>query len=140
MMPVFKRLCNISSAKLTRFKESRKAGAAAQPLAFPGGRDMSKNIVVCCDGTGNDFDDPNTDSNVIKLYETLIIDDAQAAYYHPGVGTMGSPKAHGWFDTQWTRIKGLAFGAGLLDNVADGYRFLMDTYEAGDRIFIFGFS
>ncbi len=101
---------------------------------------MSKNIVVCCDGTGNDFDDPNTDSNVIKLYETLIIDDAQAAYYHPGVGTMGSPKAHGWFDTQWTRIKGLAFGAGLLDNVADGYRFLMDTYEAGDRIFIFGFS
>jgi uncharacterized protein (DUF2235 family) len=52
---------------------------------------MSKNIVVCCDGTGNDFDDPTTDSNVVKLYQTLLINDAQVAYYHPGVGTMGSP-------------------------------------------------
>lgn len=101
---------------------------------------MSKNIVVCCDGTGNDFDDPTTDSNVVKLYETLVINEAQVAYYHPGVGTMGSPKARGWLDNQWTRIKGLAFGAGLIDNIADAYRYLMDTYEDGDRIFIFGFS
>jgi len=34
----------------------------------------------------------------------------------------------------------LAFGRGILDNVADGYRFLMDAYEAGDRVFLFGFS
>jgi uncharacterized protein (DUF2235 family) len=101
---------------------------------------MPKNIVVCCDGTGNDFDDPSTDSNVVKLYETLAINDAQVAYYHPGVGTMGSPKARGWLDNQWTRIKGLAFGAGLKDNVGDAYRYLMNTYEPGDRIFIFGFS
>jgi len=101
---------------------------------------MSKNIVVCCDGTGNDFDDPTTDSNVIKLHEMLVIGDAQAAYYHPGVGTMGSPKARGWLDSQWSRVKGLAFGAGLLDNVADAYRYLMNTYVEGDRIYIFGFS
>jgi uncharacterized protein (DUF2235 family) len=101
---------------------------------------MSKNIVVCCDGTGNDFDDPTTDSNVVKLYETLVINHSQSAYYHPGVGTMGSPKAHGWLDSQWTRIKGMAFGAGLKDNIADAYRYLMDTYQEGDRIFIFGFS
>ena len=101
---------------------------------------MSRNIVVCCDGTGNDFDDPSTDSNVVKLFETLVINDAQVAYYHPGVGTMGSPKARGWLDNQWTRVKGLAFGAGLIDNIADAYRYLMDTYSEGDRIFIFGFS
>ncbi len=101
---------------------------------------MSKNIVVCCDGTGNDFDDPTTDSNVVKLFEALVINDAQVAYYHPGVGTMGSPKARGWHDFHWTRIKGLAFGAGLLDNIADAYRYLMDTYVEGDRIFILGFS
>jgi hypothetical protein len=53
---------------------------------------------------------------------------------------MGSPKAQGWLDSHWTRVKGLAFGAGLIDNVADAYRYLMDTYEEGDRIFIFGFS
>ena len=101
---------------------------------------MPKNIVVCCDGTGNDFDDPNTDSNVVKLYQTLVTNEEQIGYYHPGVGTMGSPKALGWFDSHWTRAKGLAFGAGLQDNVADGYRYLMNHYQDGDRIFLFGFS
>jgi uncharacterized protein (DUF2235 family) len=52
---------------------------------------MPRNIVLCCDGTGNDFDDPNTDSNVVKLYQTLIINSDQLGYYHPGVGTMGAP-------------------------------------------------
>jgi uncharacterized protein (DUF2235 family) len=101
---------------------------------------MSKNIVLCCDGTGNDFDDPETNSNVVKLYSTLVINEAQVGYYHPGVGTMGSPKASNWLEKEWSRIKGMAFGAGLLDNVADAYRYLMNTYEDGDRIYLFGFS
>lgn len=101
---------------------------------------MSKNIVLCCDGTGNDFHDPQTNSNVVKLYSTLVINDSQVGYYHPGVGTMGSPMATNWLEKEWSRIKGLAFGAGLLDNVADAYRYLMNTYEDGDRIYIFGFS
>jgi uncharacterized protein (DUF2235 family) len=83
---------------------------------------MSKNIVVCCDGTGNDFDDPTTDSNVVKLREALVIGDSQVAYYHPGVGTMGSPNARGWWASHWSRVKGLAFGAGLQDNIADAYQ------------------
>ena len=29
---------------------------------------MSKNIALCCDGTGNSFDNPDNDSNVVKLY------------------------------------------------------------------------
>lgn len=101
---------------------------------------MSKNIVLCCDGTGNDFDDPETNSNVVKLYSTLVINQAQVGYYHPGVGTMGSPEAHNRLQKEWSRIKGMAFGAGLLDNVADAYRYLMNTYEDGDRIYLFGFS
>lgn len=49
---------------------------------------MAKNIVICCDGTGNEFGDNN--SNVVKLYSTLTIDgQRQVGYYHPGVGTMG---------------------------------------------------
>jgi len=35
---------------------------------------MPKNIVIC-DGTGNEFGDHN--SNVVKLYGTLIIDSKQ---------------------------------------------------------------
>jgi uncharacterized protein (DUF2235 family) len=71
-----------------------------------------KRIVICCDGTGNSFDNLDTESNVAKLYSSLTIDSGQIAYYHPGVGTMGSPKSRGWFDKQCTRVKGLAFGAG----------------------------
>ena len=36
---------------------------------------MGKNIVVCCDGTGNEFAENNT--NVVKLYYTLEQDPAK---------------------------------------------------------------
>jgi Uncharacterized alpha/beta hydrolase domain (DUF2235) len=101
---------------------------------------MPKNIVICCDGTGNDFDQPATDSNVVKLYNTLNICDQQIAYYHPGVGTLGAPNVNGHVAKWWSKVEGLAIGKGLLDNVGDAYRYLMDTYETGDNIFLFGFS
>ena len=37
-------------------------------------------------------------------------------------------------------LLGKAFGAGLQQTVEDAYRYLMDRYEAGDRVFLFGFS
>jgi len=101
---------------------------------------VPKNIVICCDGTGNSFDRPDTDSNVAKLYSCLAIDRDQRGYYHPGVGTMGAPRSRTLIEREWSKIKGLAFGAGLMANVADAYRYLMDAYEDGDNIFLFGFS
>ena len=53
---------------------------------------------------------------------------------------MGAPNARGRIEKEWTRAKGLAFGSGLLDNVADAYRYLMNKFEKNDRIFLFGFS
>jgi uncharacterized protein (DUF2235 family) len=100
---------------------------------------MAKNIVICCDGTGNEFGDHN--SNVVKLYSALIIDGKrQVGYYHPGVGTMGAPSAHNKISEMWSVVMGLAFGAGLLANVGDAYRYLMNVYEDGDRVYLFGFS
>lgn len=100
---------------------------------------MAKNIVICCDGTGNEFSDHN--SNVVKIYSTLIIDgQRQVGYYHPGVGTMGAPTATNRVSKAWSIVMGLAFGAGLLTNVGDAYRYLMNIYEDGDRVFLFGFS
>jgi uncharacterized protein (DUF2235 family) len=99
---------------------------------------MPKNIVVCCDGTGNKFGAQN--SNVIKLYKMLKHDSSQATYYHPGVGTMGAKSALTWIGKTWTKVIGLAFGYGLSENIADAYEFLMRTYEPGDRIYVFGFS
>jgi hypothetical protein len=106
--------------------------------AVTGGQ-VPKNIVICCDGTGNEFGDHN--SNVVKLYGALIIDgQRQVGYYHPGVGTMGSPTARTRIDKAWSTVMGLAFGAGLIANVSDAYRYLMDVYEHGDQVFLFGFS
>ena len=100
---------------------------------------LAKNIVICCDGTGNEFGDYN--SNVVKLYSALMVDGKrQVGYYHPGVGTMGDPTAHNKLSKMWSTVMGLAFGAGLLANVGDAYRYLMDTYEDGDNLYIFGFS
>src|ERR1700761_1265227 len=99
-----------------------------------------KNIVVCCDGTGNSFNNVREESNVAKLYGSLVVNDQQRGYYHPGVGTMGSPNSRGAIEREWSKIKGLAFGAGLLQNVGDAYRYLMDTYADGDNIYLFGFS
>jgi uncharacterized protein (DUF2235 family) len=99
---------------------------------------MQRNIVVCCDGTGNQYGSAN--SNVVKLYWTLSADQKQTAYYHPGVGTMGARNALSSIGKWWTQIRGLAFGYGFSDNIADVYSFLMEEFKPGDQIFIFGFS
>src|SRR5690606_31809727 len=38
------------------------------------------------------------------------------------------------------RLRGGAFGAGLSRDVVDVYRFLVEAYEPGDELFLFGFS
>ena len=48
---------------------------------------MAKNIVICCDGTANEF--AENDTNVWKIYSTLVNElGRQVTYYHPGLGTM----------------------------------------------------
>ncbi len=44
-----------------------------------------KNIIICCDGTGNEYGHNNT--NVVKLYQSIVRDEDQIAFYDPGVGT-----------------------------------------------------
>ena len=104
----------------------------------------AKKIFVFLDGTGNEFidhADPETaNSNVVKLYTALRVGGDQVAYYHPGVGTMGDPGIRWRIPRWWSMIKGLAFGAGFKANVLDAYRYLMEVYNDGDQIYIFGFS
>ncbi|MDL2403112.1 DUF2235 domain-containing protein [Rhizobium mayense] len=76
---------------------------------------MSKNIVVCCDGTNNQLNGDLT--NVVRMFEVVVKDDRQTAFYDPGVGTMADPFAQGPVRKRWSMIKRLAFGAGLDDNV-----------------------
>ncbi len=100
---------------------------------------MAKNIVLCCDGTSNEYS--NSKTNVVHLFSTLIDDPArQVIFYHPGLGTMGPPGALTKFDKWWTRTLGLAFGRGLADDIRDAYVFLMEYFEEGDKVFLIGFS
>jgi uncharacterized protein (DUF2235 family) len=99
---------------------------------------MPKNLVICCDGTGEEYGDNN--SNVVKIYSLLENSARQVTYYHPGLGTLGSRFAPTKLGRFWSKLKGLAFGAGLMDNVTDPYVFLMNQYEDGDAIYLFGFS
>lgn len=111
---------------------------AEQPTTADKSVRRPRNIIICCDGTGNEFGDAN--SNVVKMYTALQVDAEQVAYYHPGVGTMGDPNAQHRLGREWSRIKGMAFGAGFKANVLDAYRYLMEMYADGDRVYLIGFS
>jgi uncharacterized protein (DUF2235 family) len=100
---------------------------------------MPKNVVICCDGTANEFAQDRT--NVVKLFSTLVRDPTrQVAYYHPGLGTMEPPGALIQTTRTATHILGMAFGYGLEADIRDAYVFLMENFEEGDRVFLFGFS
>jgi len=100
---------------------------------------MPKNIVLCCDGTANEFAQDRT--NVVKLYFALHADPTrQVTYYHPGLGTMEPPGALAGVTRLITRFAGRAFGYGLEDDIRNAYIFLMNNFEEGDRVFLFGFS
>jgi uncharacterized protein (DUF2235 family) len=100
---------------------------------------MSKNLVLCCDGTANEFAQNNT--NVLKLYSTLSqVPSLQVTYYHPGLGTMEPAGALSTFSRKITMLLGKAIGYGLENDIRDAYVFLMRNYVAGDNVYLFGFS
>ena len=93
---------------------------------------MPKNIIVLSDGTGNSAAKFNK-TNVWRTYEALDLSDPekQIAYYDDGVGTSSlRPIA---------LVTG-AIGIGLSRNIREMYAYLCRNYEAGDRIYGFGFS
>jgi len=100
---------------------------------------MSKNIVVCSDGTGNDYS--GVPSNVRRVYSWLEQGSSrQIACYHPGVGTLPLPEGRTALGRWLRHVRELSFGAGVIPNVMSLYSYVMQLYEPGDRIFLFGFS
>jgi uncharacterized protein (DUF2235 family) len=100
---------------------------------------MTRNLVVCCDGTNNTFGVRNT--NVVRVLQSLVRDrEDQLVYYDPGVGTMAAPGPITRIGKAISRGIDLAFGTGFNANVQDAYVWLMNNWQAGDRIYLFGFS
>jgi uncharacterized protein (DUF2235 family) len=97
-----------------------------------------KRLVLCCDGTWNTPDqrvgEVECPTNVVKVSRAVRLksDDGvhQIVHYQRGVG------ARPGLD-RWT---GGAFGHGLETNVQDAYHFVVNNYNEGDEIFLFGFS
>jgi len=89
---------------------------------------MSKNIVIFSDGTGQEGGKGNN-SNVYKLFN-MCEDrtDRQINFYDSGLGT------------GWRKVSGNAFGAGISKNIIECYTFIFENFNAGDQLFLFGFS
>jgi hypothetical protein len=71
-----------------------------------------KNLVVCCDGTNDQFGAANT--NVV-ITAALKRATQQVVFYDPGVGTFSSTAALTPAAKQVTKIMGSAFGYGVSD-------------------------
>ena len=94
---------------------------------------MVKRVVICLDGTWNEEGQTDsgveTKTNVRKLFEALDNGTDQVARYLTGVGTK-----------KFEKVSGGALGWGLFDQIKDGYRWLVQNFDPGDQICIFGFS
>ncbi|KAM7186704.1 Uncharacterized alpha/beta hydrolase domain (DUF2235) domain containing protein [Naviculisporaceae sp. PSN 640] len=106
-----------------------------------------RNLILCFDGTGNQYKGDGTETNILKMFGMLNRDAAhQYHYYQPGIGTYAVRSALGntdWLTRQRCEIeKGLdlMLGTSLSEHVLGGYKFLMRYYSPGDKVYIFGFS
>jgi len=98
-----------------------------------------KRLVVCADGTWNEPEQKDrgkaAPTNVVKIATALSPIDENGVHqiiaYHEGVGENG-----GIIDY----LIGGAFGKGISRNIQDLYRFLCLNYDAGDELWLFGFS
>lgn len=97
-----------------------------------------KNIIVLCDGTGNQID--RNLSNVLKLFRVLRKSETQLVYYDPGIGTIGAGDAWARYSQNAKSVFELATGYGLDSEIAGAYEFICRHYANGDAIFLFGFS
>ena len=91
-----------------------------------------KRIIFCFDGTWNALN-ADTPTNVVLTAASVEREARdgciQIIHYDEGVGT-----------GRLEKMSGGVFGAGLIDNVREAYRFLIFNYDPGDEIFVFGFS
>jgi uncharacterized protein (DUF2235 family) len=110
---------------------------------------MPKNIVVFSDGTGQDGGarPEQRISNIYKMYrisrdhaDTGIDPSQQVVFYDPGLGTDIGATALTAPVRFVQKLLGSVAGDGIKRNIADCYEFIVNHYEEGDRILLFGFS
>ena len=91
-----------------------------------------KRLIFCFDGTWNTLNEL-TPTNVVltaaSIERTAADGATQIIHYDEGVGT-----------GRTERLTGGMFGAGLVEDIREAYRFLIFNFDPGDEIHVFGFS
>lgn len=98
-----------------------------------------KRIAIFCDGTWNTPDETangkNCQTNVVKMANALSLSSIdgtpQMLYYETGIGSEGN---------LLKRVFDGATGSGISEHILKAYRFIIQHYEPGDELFLFGFS
>jgi uncharacterized protein (DUF2235 family) len=85
-----------------------------------------KRLAIFLDGTWNTL---NNNTNVWRLKSLCAETSEQRVYYSQGVGTQRGESARGGIT-----------GYGIDNEIIDAYTWLMENFDHGDEIFIFGFS
>lgn len=111
---------------------------------------MPKNILIFSDGTGQagGLLPDERRSNVYKLFratrcgpDSAINPDQQVAFYDAGLGSASDAD-----DIKIGPLRRIynvlsqATGLGITKNIVDCYTFILQSWEPGDRVFLFGFS
>jgi uncharacterized protein (DUF2235 family) len=85
-----------------------------------------KRLAIFLDGTWNTL---NNNTNVWRLNSLSVETSDQRVYYSQGVGTRRGEAARGGMT-----------GYGIDDEIIEAYTWLIQNFDEGDEIFIFGFS
>ncbi|EGO02361.1 hypothetical protein SERLA73DRAFT_49835, partial [Serpula lacrymans var. lacrymans S7.3] len=101
-----------------------------------------RNLVVCIDGTSNQFGERNT--NVIELYSQVEKGKGcrQLTYYNSGIGTYAQPswKSLGYWRQVIDHKIDLAIAWNFERIILNAFRWLAENYQEGDIIYLAGFS
>ncbi|KAI5825574.1 hypothetical protein K523DRAFT_282790 [Schizophyllum commune Tattone D] len=128
-----------SSPEFETYKEQMASPARNLEETIPP-NNHHRAIVLCFDGTGDQFDEDN--SNIVSFLSLLKKDDPskQLVYYQSGIGTYNIPQIAKPMMAKFKRLLDSMIAVHLNAHVMGGYEYIMNHYHVGDKIYIFGFS
>lgn len=96
---------------------------------------MTKRIVVCADGTWN-----RPEKDLAKDFPTNVLRMARSIDPRGSAGITQQVFYDWGIGSYYEQVLGGATGKGLNKNIMDDYRYIVQNYQPGDEIFLFGFS
>ncbi|MEX0964581.1 MAG: DUF2235 domain-containing protein [Pseudohongiellaceae bacterium] len=92
------------------------------------------NIIICADGTWN-----RPEEDIEKDFPTNVLRLARAI--RPSSGSLKQHIFYDWgLGSYHSSMSAGATGRGIHKNILDGYRYIVQNYSHGDKIYLFGFS